>query len=215
MPSTAKSSARTRRTIMRSSTISAGQIRNGPNTLGSLNAAERAVAGGEPIMRVRKGVEIAADAEDCGEHGGEHVGRAQGDQPRHGVLGEQTAEDHRRERQIKRGGGVLHGLVPGRHVEQRQQAADVPGQQQHEQRQQTALEAHARDQAGERQRAHQEVMRRRLDDGDRARQHRDVKHHQQQPLAQIGVGGGRGRRPASAAARIAMSRAEINRRSRS
>jgi hypothetical protein len=76
-------------------------------------------------------------------------------------------------------------FLPG-HIEQRQQSADVPGQQKQKQQRDVTFETQPGNQAGECEHAHHGVMRRRLDEGDRTRQDRDVKHHQQQALAESG-----------------------------
>ena len=142
--------------------------------VGVLEAAERAVIGREQIVGAGKQMEITGDAGQRDQGRGQHIGRAHGGEARHRVVGEQAGEQHCRHRQIDRGAGILHRLLLAGHIEQRQQSGDVPDQQQQEQQRDVALEPHAGDEAGEREHAHQRVMRRRLDEGDRACQYRDV-----------------------------------------
>ena len=152
--------------------------------VGILEQAARAVAGRQHILGAGKGVEIAGHADQCGDHGGEDIGRAQRGKPRHRVLGEQASPQDGGHRQIDRRGGVLDRLFLFDNVEQGQHAADIPDQQQKKQRRDLAADVHAGNQGGQRQHRDQRVMRRGLDEGDRAGQHGQEEHDEQQPLAE-------------------------------
>ena len=111
--------------------------------VGVLEGAERAVVCREQIVGAGEQTEIAGDAGERDDGRGQHIGRAHGNDARHGVMGEQAGEQHRRHRQIDRGAGILHRLLLAGHIEQRQQAGDIPDQQQQKQKRNVALEAYA------------------------------------------------------------------------
>ena len=176
---------RIRRATMRSSRNSAGQIRNGPNTLGSLNAPSARPMGANRSRACRERRNSRRCRARACQHRGEHIGDAHGGQPRHRVLREQAGEQNAGDRQIDRRAGVLRGLFarPGTlssdiRPPTFQTSSSSSGTSRR------AVEAHAGDQAATASTPISSVMRRGLDEGDRARQHGDEQHDEQQPLAQ-------------------------------
>ena len=121
---------------------------------------------------------------ECRQQGGKQVGAAQDRKPRQIASAEQTGEHDASSAEINRGAGVLDGVLLIADLYERQQAAEQPDDSQDQQGQQSAVKRYPRRNAHAEQHEHERVVRRRLDEGDRAERHGDEQHDVQQPLRQ-------------------------------
>ena len=102
------------------------------------------------------------------------------------AVAEQAGEHHGGDAEINRRAGILDvfGLIAD--LDQRQKPADQPQHDQQQQRDELAVEADAGADARDEKHHHQAVMRRRLDEGDRAGQDGDEQDEVEKPLRQRG-----------------------------
>ena len=161
------------------SSMTSGSTRNGPNTFGSLKVAARTV--------VQRGVgevtEIAGNADQRGEEGGDEIGPPQDDQPPQAVLAEEAGINDSGHGKIK-GDSHIDGCVAAAGLlarqNQRQQTAEIEDQQQDDQRQQLAVEPDTCDEAGQRKQRAGGFVRRWLDEDERTDQDREEQRAMQQ-----------------------------------
>ena len=106
------------------------------------------------------------------------------------AVAEQAGEHQGGDAEVNRRAGILNvfGLIADLH--QRHKSADQPQHDQEQQRDELAVEADAGADAGDEKHHHQAVVRRRLDEGDRAGQDGDEQDDVEKPLRQPGIRAG-------------------------
>ena len=131
---------------------------------------------------------------------GKNVGAAQDEEPHQIAVAEQARESDAGERQVDRRADILYGLGLVGELDERQAGADQPDGEQHDERNELAVEGDAGADAHGEQRQHQKVVRRGLDERDRAGDDRDEQHNIEELLRRgpgagpIVAGGKRGSR---------------------
>jgi len=145
------------------------------------------------MRRQMKKANIAGDRRD---ERGEQIGTAEHRKPHQAAFAEQAGEHQRGDAEIDRGAEILQLFFLISDGNDGETAADQPQDRDHQERRELAVERQARGDAGDQQHEHHDVVRRRLDERDRAQQHGDEKHEVEKPLGEgcgiaAIIGGGR------------------------